>query len=73
MSNLLTKTEDAIDYNSIPVYYCEHCLSLKIRSVGNVPDTEYCEECNSTNVATTTIDEWEKLYKNRYGFKFLDK
>lgn len=64
----LTKDE----YNSIPVFYCNKCLSLRIRDAG-LPDLLYCDECGSADILTTHIDKWESLYKNRYGFKYLDK
>lgn len=60
-------------YDSIPVHYCKQCLSLKIKFIPGISDTDYCDECNSTNVQQTTIDEWEQMYKQRYGYKFLDK
>lgn len=60
-------------YNAIPVYYCRQCLSLKIRYIPGITDTDYCDECNSTDIQQTTIDEWEKLYESRYGYKFLNK
>lgn len=59
-------------YEAIPVYYCKQCLSLKIMDIPGVPDTEFCDECNSTNIEQTDIYTWEKLYKERYGRKFLD-
>lgn len=60
-------------YNSIPVYYCQHCLSLKIKSVEGIPHSEYCCECGSTNIDKTDIEDWDIKYQNRYGYKFLDK
>lgn len=60
------------DYNKEPVMYCKKCLSLKIRDAG-LPDLLYCDECGSAEILTTTIDEWETLYRNKYGFKYLDK
>lgn len=59
-------------YNSIPVFYCKHCLSLLIRDVEGIPDTEYCDKCNSTNVGQTDIFTWEKLFEDKYGFKHLN-
>jgi hypothetical protein len=45
------------DYNSEPVYYCERCLSLKIKDIGS-EGTEYCEDCGSTNIETDNIENW---------------
>ena len=60
------------DYNSEPVYYCKHCLSLKIRDAG-LPELLYCDECGSANIETASIEEWENLFKAKHGFKFLDR
>lgn len=73
MSNLPTKIEKSPEYyNSEPVFYCKHCLSLKVLGVEYIDDAEYCDECGSTNIEKTTIEEWEKLYKGRYGVKYLE-
>ena len=56
-----------------PVYYCKNCLSLRIRDVEHLSNSEYCDECGSTDVGTTSIEEWDTLYKERYKHKFLDK
>jgi hypothetical protein len=62
----LTKKE----YNAEPVYYCKHCLSLKIRGY---EEMDYCDDCGSTNTGKCSIEEWEELYKNKFGHKYLDK
>lgn len=61
------------EYNDIPVFYCKHCLSLKIVGESQLPDLEYCDDCGSTNIEQTDISTWEKMYEQRYGFKLLDK
>lgn len=61
------------DYNDIPVYYCKQCLSLKIKTVPHIMDMDYCDDCNSTNIDKTSIFEWEKMFEDRYGYKFLNK
>lgn len=60
------------EYNSIPVYYCKDCLSLKIRSVEGFDNTDYCDTCGSTCIDKINIDGWETLYKNKYGFSYLN-
>lgn len=65
-------TESHNEYNDEPVLYCKHCLSLRIRDAG-LPDLLYCDECGAADILSTNIEEWENLYKGRYGFKFLDK
>lgn len=61
------------DYNEQPVLYCKHCLSLKIRNIPSIDDSDYCDECGSTNIQECSIEEWENLYKNRYGHKYLEE
>lgn len=56
------------DYNNIPVHYCSKCLSLKIRSL---METDYCEECGSTDIDTIHIDVWNRMYLEKYGRKFI--
>lgn len=72
MGNSEVKTEPHNDYNEEPVFYCKHCLSLKIRDAG-LPDLLYCDDCGSADIYSTSIEEWEKLYIERHGFRFLDK
>ena len=57
------------EYNDEPVYYCEHCLSLKIKIVGGY---DFCDDCGSTAISTAHIDVWDKQYKERYGESFLE-
>lgn len=68
MNNLNQK----VDYNEEDVYYCKHCLSLKIRDAG-LPDLLYCDDCSCTDILTTNIMTWEELYKKKHGFRFLDR
>lgn len=70
MSNLSTDKKES--YNDIPVYYCKKCLSLKIRQISSMGDLDYCEECGSTCIENTNIDNWETIYKNKYGHKYLE-
>lgn len=65
MENILTKT----DFNDEPVTYCSHCLSLAIRTVD---DTDFCDRCGGTEVQTAHIHEWETMYEQKYGIKFLN-
>ena len=57
------------DYNNEPVHYCKQCLSLKIKIVGGF---DFCDDCGSTSVDTAHIDDWDKLYQERYGETFLE-
>lgn len=60
------------DYNEEPVLYCAKCYSLRIMH-DDTTDSDICSVCGSTDIATTTIDIWEKLYENRYGHKFVNR
>ena len=61
------------EYNKEPVFYCKHCLSLKIKMVPNMEELDYCEECGATDIAQTDIETWKKMYRDRFGFDYLDK
>ncbi len=61
------------DYNMEPIFYCEKCLSLKIRDVEHIENSEYCDECGSTEIKTANINDWDSMYIARYGHSFLDK
>lgn len=60
-------------YNDEPVFYCKGCLSLKVKTVVVGSDLDFCDECGSTDIGQAHIDEWRRLYKERYGFDYLDK
>lgn len=62
--------EENIDYNSIPVFYCKHCLSLRIIDGGFV---DYCDECGSTDVEATSLEEYDGLHQRRFGNKVFYK
>lgn len=74
MSNLATKTIGSAkeEYNNIPVHYCRDCLSLKILKVAGLEDASYCDECGSTDITETTIEDWNALYKAKHGFTYLN-
>lgn len=59
------------DYNNIPVHYCQNCLSLKIKTVTDCLNLDYCDECGGTDIEQAHIEEWKKLHKERYGFDYL--
>jgi len=60
--------ENKVDYNAEPVVYCHHCLSLAIRSADG---TDYCTKCGGTEMDSSSIFAWEKLYGQRYGGSYL--
>ena len=58
----------AEEYNQEPVYYCPHCLSLNIKQLSEFVD--YCANCGCTDVETTDIFTWRKMYKERFNKDF---
>ena len=60
------------DFNNEPVFYCKHCLSLRIRDAG-LSDLLFCDKCGSADILSTDIETWENIYKEKYGFKLLDE
>lgn len=71
MSNSNTENQPN-EYNAEPVLYCKHCLSLKIMNIPKMEDSDYCDECGSTDIGECSIEEWKTLYKNKYGYNFLE-
>ena len=70
---LKTKIKMTTDsYDEEPVYYCRRCLSLKICQVPMVADKSYCEDCGTIDVATTSFEEWDEMYVERYGHHFME-
>lgn len=58
---------DNNEYNNEPVYYCQRCLSLRVKIFNS---QDYCDDCGGTDILTTDIDTWKDLYKERYGEEF---
>lgn len=61
------------DYNKEPVLYCKNCMSLRIVDLPYIEDSDYCDECGSTDIATTDIHTWEQLYEKQYNHKYIEK
>ena len=60
------------DYNQEPVFFCKNCLSLKIRNGVGLEDSDYCDECGSTEIGQASIEDWQEMYKSKYGHYFLE-
>lgn len=71
MSDL--NTEKQREYNAEPVLYCKNCLSLKVRNIPVMEDSDYCDECGSTDIGECSIEEWENLYTKKYGHRYLEE
>lgn len=59
------------EYDSEPVVCCAKCYSLKIKYEDSI-DADYCADCGSTDTIELPIEEWENLYKQRHGHKFVE-
>lgn len=60
---------DKVNYNEEPVYFCKHCLSLKIMDVEGI---DCCGDCGSTDIEESSIEHWEGLYKLKYNRALLN-
>lgn len=56
------------DYNLEPVVYCKNCLSLRIMILDE--NTDYCDKCGCTDLESTDILTWEKMYEKKYEKPF---
>lgn len=57
------------NYNDEPVYYCPICLSLRIKIFDSSVD--YCDDCGHTEIKTTDIESWKRMYREKYGKDFV--
>jgi hypothetical protein len=71
--NMLTEKDN---FNNEKITYCKTCLSIKIKTI-ELKDTDkkvdYCIDCSNTPMGEAHISEWEDLYEERYGERFLTK
>jgi hypothetical protein len=65
--------EENQKYNDEPVFYCKNCLSLRIRFIPVMQDSDYCDECGCTDIKEAKVEDWEKLYIEKYGHKYIEK
>lgn len=67
------KAKKIARYNEEPVFYCKRCLSLRIMNIPKVEDSDFCDTCNGTDIGQATIEEWEKMYEEKYHHKYLEE
>ena len=67
INDILTQSEQE-EYNAEPVFYCTHCLSLRIKALDSYVD--YCDNCGCTDIETTDIFTWREMYRKRFGKDF---
>lgn len=68
----MSTQEKLNDYDSEPVVYCAKCYSLKIKYEEAI-DADCCMDCGCSDMRTAPITEWERLYEQRYGRKYVEK
>ena len=54
-----------------PWVFCERCYSIRFKYEDSL-GMECCEDCGCTDFKSSTFEDWEKLYKNRYGHPYLE-
>jgi hypothetical protein len=75
--NAMTNKEG---YENEPITYCKTCLSIHIKTIkfdkgpeGEEREVDYCVPCGNTELETVHLSEWEDLYEEKYGERFLTK
>ena len=69
--NMITSKDSS---NNEPITYCKTCLSIHIKTVvfeDIDQEVDYCIPCSNTDLETAHISEWEDLYEEKYGERFL--
>lgn len=66
----MSTQEKLKEYDSEPVRYCPRCFSLKIRYEDAI-GSDCCMECGCSDIAETTIENWERMYEHRYGDTYV--
>ena len=64
--------KEEVNYNDEPVFYCERCMSLRVRFVQSLSNSEYCDVCGSTDIEQTNIEDWRQQFKDKYGYDHLE-
>lgn len=64
---MISKSKE--EYDSVPVVFCENCLSLNIISDCGI---DYCKDCGSTEINDTDIYIWRERYKRKFGKEFIN-
>lgn len=67
----MAKLKKPKDYDDEPVIYCAKCYSLKI-VYEDIVGTDCCGICGCSDLLSSSIEDWEKLYTKRYGHKYME-
>lgn len=65
--------KEDVNYNDESVFYCERCMSLRIRFVNGLSNSEYCDNCGSTEINQSNIEDWRQKFKDKYGYDHLEE
>lgn len=58
----------------LPVWYCKDCLSLRVMSCdGGDGELVFCDDCGGTDIGECPFDEWDAMYRERYGEGFIER
>lgn len=67
----MIKQKNLKDYDEEPVTYCAKCYSLRIVYEDTI-GVDCCRDCGCSDLLTSSIEEWEKLFARRYGHKYME-
>jgi len=67
----MTKSKKIMKEEEDPWTFCPKCYSIRFKYEDSL-GTECCEDCGCTDLKTSTFEEWDKLYRNRYGHPYLE-
>ena len=67
----MSKGNHKEDCESDQVTFCAECYSLRYRYEESI-GMDCCMDCGCTDCRTASFEEWERLYKERYGHKYLE-
>ena len=48
-------------------------LSSIVRFVNGLSNSEYCDNCGSTVIKQTNIEDWRQQFKDKYGYDHLEE
>lgn len=34
---------------------------------------DFCDDCGGTNIGECSIEEWQKMFKDKYGYNYLSE
>lgn len=54
-----------------PIVYCAKCYSIKVRYEDSI-GMDCCGDCGCTDFRSSSFEEWESLFKKRYGHKYME-